>query len=57
MTCPQPLHYSSVVSVSAADVQTLKSLLVKAIDDAKNIIRDSAEQELHSFSLDFFNLK
>ncbi|MCM0605949.1 MAG: TIGR02147 family protein [Xanthomonadaceae bacterium] len=50
------LHYSSVVSISCEDVTQIKSVLVKAIENAKNLIRDSKEEELHSFCIDFFRV-
>jgi uncharacterized protein (TIGR02147 family) len=50
------LHYSSVVSISHNDVTEIKSLLVKAIENAKAMIRKSKEEELHSFCLDFFKV-
>ncbi|MEK6706879.1 MAG: TIGR02147 family protein [Candidatus Poribacteria bacterium] len=52
----ESLHYSSVVSISKNDVSQIKSLLVKAIEGTKSIIRDSKEEELHSFCLDFFKI-
>jgi uncharacterized protein (TIGR02147 family) len=50
------LHYSSVVSISKKDITKIKSLLVKAIEEAKLVIRDSKEEELHSLCLDFFQI-
>lgn len=50
------LHYSSVVSLSSSDVQKVKSILVKTIDETKQIIHASKEEELHSFCLDFFKV-
>lgn len=50
------LHYSSVVSISREDVAKIKSLLVKSIESVKEIIKFSKEEELHSFSLDFFKV-
>jgi uncharacterized protein (TIGR02147 family) len=50
------IHYSSVVTVSDADVTRIKSLLVKNIEEIKTIIRDSKEEGVHCFSLDFFRL-
>ncbi|MCM2323097.1 MAG: TIGR02147 family protein [Oligoflexia bacterium] len=50
------LHYSSVISISKEDVIRIKALLVKAIESAKAVIRDSPEEELHSFCLDFFRI-
>ncbi len=52
----EALHYSSVVSISKADSTQIKSLLVKAIENAKTLIRDSKEEELYSFCLDFFKV-
>jgi predicted transcriptional regulator len=50
----EALHYSSVISISREDSIRIKSLLVKAIENAKSVIRDSKEEELYSFCLDFF---
>jgi hypothetical protein len=50
------LHYSSVVTISKKDVIEIKSLLVKAIESSKAIVRDSKEEELHSLCLDFFKV-
>ena len=50
------LHYSSVVSVATDDVLKIKSLLVKAIENTKKVVRESGEEELHSICLDFFRV-
>jgi uncharacterized protein (TIGR02147 family) len=50
------LHYSSVVSVSKDDLLKIKSMLVQSIESAKAVIKDSKEETLCGFSLDFFNL-
>ncbi|MES2803731.1 MAG: hypothetical protein V4654_14660 [Bdellovibrionota bacterium] len=50
------LHYSSVVTLSEADCLKIKSLLVNYIGEIKTIIRDSKEEGMHSFSIDFFKL-
>ncbi|MAF90236.1 MAG: hypothetical protein CL674_03110 [Bdellovibrionaceae bacterium] len=50
------LHYSSVISISENDREKIKVLLVKYIDNIKNIIRDSKEEGVHCFSIDFFNI-
>jgi uncharacterized protein (TIGR02147 family) len=50
------LHYSSVVTVSDSDVVKIKSILVKNIDEIKSIIRESPEEGVHCFSIDFFQL-
>jgi uncharacterized protein (TIGR02147 family) len=56
LNAPTDLHYSSVVSLSTSDVQKIKSILVKTIDETKKIIHSSKEEELHSFCLDFFKV-
>jgi len=50
------LHYSSVVTISEQDSERIKSLLVKAITDAKETIKESKEEGIHCFSLDFFRI-
>ncbi len=52
----EDLHYSSVVSISKQDVALIKSILIKTIENTKSVIRDSKEEELHSFCLDFFKI-
>ncbi|OFZ20511.1 MAG: hypothetical protein A2X94_10780 [Bdellovibrionales bacterium GWB1_55_8] len=51
------LHYSSVVSLSNADVQTIKSILIKSVEAAKAVIKDSKEETVACFNVDFFLLK
>lgn len=51
------LHYSSVVTIANSDVAKIKSVLIKAIENAKQIIRDSPEEELYSLDLDFFKVR
>ncbi|HLE01367.1 MAG TPA: TIGR02147 family protein [Bdellovibrionota bacterium] len=48
------LHYSSVVTLSDEDRIRVKSILVKAIEEAKAIVRDSPSDKLCSFSLDLY---
>ncbi|MCB0349717.1 MAG: TIGR02147 family protein [Bdellovibrionales bacterium] len=50
------LHYSSAITLSEDDYLKIKSQLVKSINDAKNIIRDSKEETLAAFSVDFFKI-
>ncbi len=52
----EDLHYSSVVSISNNDTIKIKNLLVKSIENAKLLISDSPEEELHSLCLDFFKI-
>ena len=50
------LHYSSAVTISEADRDRIKSMLVKTIDEIKKIIKDSKEEGIHSLSFDFFRI-
>jgi predicted transcriptional regulator len=49
-------HDSSDVSISMDDFHIIRDMLLKAIDQAKKKIRDSKEETLASFNLDFFAL-
>jgi uncharacterized protein (TIGR02147 family) len=51
------LHFSTVVSLSQDDLLAIKEKLVKAIEDTRAIIRESKEEKVCCFSLDFFNLE
>lgn len=50
------LHYSSVVSLSRKDYESLREDFIEAIKQAKETIRKSPEEELCCFALDFFIL-
>lgn len=50
------LHYSSVVSLSNEDIRKIKNILVKTIESAKAIVRDSKEQTAACFNIDLFEL-
>lgn len=50
------LHYSSVVSISEKDFQEIRENLLKAIESAKAKIKESPEESVVSFCLDFFKV-
>ncbi|OFZ78523.1 MAG: hypothetical protein A2583_05565 [Bdellovibrionales bacterium RIFOXYD1_FULL_53_11] len=50
------LHYSSVVSLSARDIVKIKSMLVKSIEEIKSVVKESKEETVQCFSLDFFGV-
>lgn len=50
------MHYSSVVTMSKDDVVKLKLLLVEWLKEAKALIRESKEEEVHAFCVDFFKV-
>ncbi len=50
------LHYSSAVTIADADINRIKALLVKTIEEVRTVIRESKEEGAHCFSLDFFKI-
>lgn len=51
------LHYSAVVSLSAADILKIKDLLLESINNNIALIRESKEEELYCLTMDFFSLQ
>ena len=47
-------HYTSVVSLAEKDVQKIKNRFIKEIDQYRSIIKESPEETLQCFTLDFF---
>ncbi len=50
------LHYSSVVSISHNDMPIIREIILNAIEKAKGVIRDSKEETIFSFCVDFFKV-
>lgn len=53
---PEDLHYSSVVSISAADREKIFELLMKAVEKAKAVVREAEPSEVGVINVDFFSL-
>lgn len=51
------LHYSSVITVSKDDAYKVKSIMVKAIEEIRAVVKDSKEERLCCYLLDFFDLE
>jgi hypothetical protein len=51
------LHFSTVVSLSKEDLLIIKEKLVKAIEETRGIIRESKEETVCCFAVDFFDLE
>ncbi len=51
------LHYSSVITISDQDFTKIKSILIKCIEEVKLIIKDSPCEGVHSFCIDFYNIR
>jgi len=53
----EDLHFSTVVSLASEDILKMKEYLVKSIESARAIVRESkAEEELYCFCLDYFRV-
>ncbi len=52
----EDLHYSSVITLSGKDAVLVKEKIVALIRDLKEVVRDSKEEKLQCFSLDFFEV-
>jgi uncharacterized protein (TIGR02147 family) len=52
----EEMHYSSVVSVSGADIPKIKAIFADALTAARKIVADSKEEALYSICLDFFRV-
>ena len=48
------LHYSSVISISQADEPKIRAVLVKAIEEVRGIVKNSKEDSVYAYTLDFF---
>jgi uncharacterized protein (TIGR02147 family) len=50
------LHFSSVVSMSKNDIIKVREIFIKAIAEARSIVKDSSEEKLQSICVDFFEV-
>lgn len=51
------LHYSAVVSLSKKDIKKIKDRILEEIKNNIEIVKQSKEEELYSYCIDFFSLK
>jgi uncharacterized protein (TIGR02147 family) len=56
MNQPSDLHFSNVVSMGEKDIVRIREIFIKAIAEARSIIKDSPEEKLHSICVDFFEV-
>ena len=50
------LHYSSVITVSEADLPRVRETLVKAIESVRSVVRPSVDETLFCYSIDLFQI-
>jgi uncharacterized protein (TIGR02147 family) len=53
---PEDLHYSSVVTISKADFDTIREIMLRALADAHRVIGPSKEEKLCTLAMDFYEL-
>lgn len=53
---PDDLHYSSVISMGKKDTVAIKEIMMKAIEECREVIRVSPEEQLQVMTIDFFKL-
>jgi uncharacterized protein (TIGR02147 family) len=54
---PEDLHYSGVFTLSQSDALKVKDRLIEEIKACQKVIRDSPEEKIIGFNVDFFNLR
>ncbi|MEY4630353.1 MAG: hypothetical protein RIQ81_473 [Pseudomonadota bacterium] len=52
----QSIHYSAVYSLSEKDFDRLKQQFITAIEESRSVVRDSKEEAVVVFGLDFFRI-
>lgn len=50
------LHYSSIVTISEKDVSIIREALITAIEKVRAVVRESREERLYCYALDFFQV-
>jgi uncharacterized protein (TIGR02147 family) len=53
---PEHLHYSSVISVSRADVKQIREIMAAAIQQIRAIVRASKDEACFSYAVDLFEM-
>ncbi|MES2768956.1 MAG: TIGR02147 family protein [Bdellovibrionota bacterium] len=53
---PTDMHYSNTCSIARKDFPKIKEIFLKAIEDARTVIRPSKDEELYAITLDVFNV-
>jgi len=52
----QELHYSGVISVSLTDLPKVREVLIRALEDVRKIVKDSADEAVYCYTMDLFGL-
>ena len=50
------LHYSSIVGISKSDLPRVREILVEAIEKVRAVVKDSKDETVYCYNLDFFGI-
>jgi uncharacterized protein (TIGR02147 family) len=53
---PDELHYSSAVTIARSDLPKVRSILVAAIEQVREVVKDSKDESLFCYCLDLFEV-
>lgn len=53
---PEDVHYTGVSSLAKRDVETLRQLALKLVDDSRAVVGPSSEEEMMCLSIDLFKV-
>lgn len=53
---PDELHYSSTITISKNELTKLQSILINAISEIRQVVKESAEEDAYCYLIDFFPL-
>ncbi len=53
----QDFHYSAVITLSEKDAMKIKDLLLSSLDQNLEIVKNSPEEKVYVYCMDFFDLK
>ncbi len=51
---PEELHYSAVIAIAKKDALKIKTTLGEAIERVREKVKESKEEDLFRYSVDFF---
>ncbi len=53
---PLDLHFSTAVSLTRKDADTIRTMILDFVKEATNVVRGSAEEDLFAMTLDWFQI-
>lgn len=53
---PEDLHYSGVISVQKSDAKIVQDIMIKALQDIREVIKNSETEEVYCYTFDLFSI-